>query len=136
MKKRRRTDHPGHDMASLIESWADLSNALFDPVDGLFTRASTPEEQEAFLKTKACQTVRNVLAGAVDPPARMERSAGGQSGRFVVRLPQSLHVALQQEAAREGVSLNQLVVAKLAAQLAVLAGQGDGKARKKRPGPR
>ena len=35
----------------------------------------------------------------------------------MVRLPISLHAALEREAAAEGVSLNQLVVAKLAAQL-------------------
>jgi hypothetical protein len=38
-------------------------------------------------------------------------------GRFVVRLPQSLHVALTAEARVEGTSLNQLVVAKLAMSL-------------------
>jgi hypothetical protein len=36
---------------------------------------------------------------------------------FVVRLPQSLHAALEREAATEGVSLNQLVIAKLAVGL-------------------
>jgi HicB family len=35
----------------------------------------------------------------------------------VVRLPQSLHAALEREAATEGVSLNQLVIAKLAVGL-------------------
>jgi len=39
------------------------------------------------------------------------------SGKFVVRLPRSLHAALIAEAEREGVSLNQLCVAKLAVQL-------------------
>ncbi len=45
-----------------------------------------------------------------------------KSGRFVVRLPQSLHAALESEAMAEGVSLNQLVVAKLALGLGRLAG--------------
>ena len=35
------------------------------------------------------------------------------SGRFQVRLPKSLHRALSEEAEREGVSLNMLVVSKL-----------------------
>ena len=39
----------------------------------------------------------------------------------MVRLPRSLHAALEREAAIEGVSLNQLVVMKLAAQLKDLA---------------
>ena len=38
-------------------------------------------------------------------------------GRFVLRLPKSLHAALTAEAKAEGVSLNQLCVASLATQL-------------------
>lgn len=38
----------------------------------------------------------------------------GMSGRFLLRLPRSLHARLTDEAEREGVSLNQYVVAKLA----------------------
>ncbi|MBW1792200.1 MAG: toxin-antitoxin system HicB family antitoxin [Deltaproteobacteria bacterium] len=40
-----------------------------------------------------------------------------KSGKFVVRLPRSLHAALEKEAESEATSLNQLVVAKLAVQL-------------------
>jgi len=39
------------------------------------------------------------------------------SGKFNVRVPKSLHAALASEAEAEGVSLNQLVVAKLALHL-------------------
>jgi antitoxin HicB len=38
------------------------------------------------------------------------------SGRVTLRLPKSLHRSLEYEARREGVSLNQLIVAKLAGQ--------------------
>jgi hypothetical protein len=44
----------------------------------------------------------------------------------VVRLPRSLHAALEREAIAEGVSLNQLVVAKLAVGLGRLAGLAVG----------
>lgn len=40
-------------------------------------------------------------------------TADDYSGRFVVRLPKSLHRALTMEAAREGVSLNQYALYKL-----------------------
>jgi len=46
-----------------------------------------------------------------------------KSGRFVVRVPRSLHAALDREAAAEGVSLSQLVVAKLAVRLDRAAGR-------------
>lgn len=43
------------------------------------------------------------------------------SGRFLVRIPKSLHAALVAEADTEGVSLNQLCVAKLSVPLSASA---------------
>ncbi len=43
-------------------------------------------------------------------PSRLER----YSGKFVTRIPRSLHMTLAEMARREGVSLNQLVLMKLA----------------------
>ena len=63
-----------------------------------------------------------MLSDAIDSHGLVEGATPKKSGKFVVRLPQSLHIALEREAKREGVSLNQLVVAKLAAQLDTLAG--------------
>jgi hypothetical protein len=45
---------------------------------------------------------------------------GEPSGRFAIRIPVSLHAALRDEADRERVSMNQLVVAKLGVSLAEL----------------
>ncbi len=39
------------------------------------------------------------------------------NGKILVCVPKSLHAALSHEAESEGVSLNQLIVAKLSAQL-------------------
>ncbi|MBI3412172.1 MAG: toxin-antitoxin system HicB family antitoxin [Planctomycetes bacterium] len=50
-----------------------------------------------------------------DPPDGPQRRE--YSGKFNVRIPKSLHAALACEAEAEGVSLNQLVVAKLALHL-------------------
>ena len=47
-------------------------------------------------------------------PQRLE-----YSGKFNVRLPKSLHAALASEAEAEGVSLNQLIMTKLALHLQV-----------------
>ena len=43
--------------------------------------------------------------------------ASSASGAISLRLPQALHAALMNEAEQEGVSLNQLCLAKLAVQL-------------------
>jgi site-specific DNA-methyltransferase (adenine-specific) len=47
-----------------------------------------------------------------------------KSGRFVVRLPKTMHAALEQEAIAEGTSLNQLVRAQLAGRLSTLVAGG------------
>lgn len=110
------------DIASSVETWADLSNALFDPVDGLLTKAyPTREEREAFMKTGAYGAIRKLLETAIDETGLVEGATPKKSGRFMVRLPKSLHAALDREAKGEGVSLNQLVVTKLAVQMSQLA---------------
>jgi len=112
------------DAAAKVESWADLSNTLFDPVDGLLAKAfPAREEREAFLKTEEYAAIRKLLETAIDQTGLVEGATPKKSGRFVVRLPKSLHAALEREAAEEGVSLNQLVVAKLAVQLSRIAAE-------------
>ena len=74
--------------------------------------APTPE--------KALSGIRRVVAEVVD-----EMTAAGEpipealaekkfSGRFMVRIPSSVHRTLATEAAEQGVSINRLVSAKLA----------------------
>ncbi len=46
----------------------------------------------------------------IPEPSRLE----GYSGKFVTRIPRTLHMTLVEMARREGVSLNQLVLTKLA----------------------
>jgi predicted HicB family RNase H-like nuclease len=104
--------------AQSAETWADLSNALFDPLRGLLARAyPTRAEREAFVQTAEYKQIRQLLAAASERQGLVAGATPKKSGRFVVRLPQSLHAALEREAAAEGVSLNQLVLAKLSAQL-------------------
>jgi len=115
------------DAASSVENWADLSNALFNPVDGLITKAfPSREEREAFLKTNEYQAIRKLLLSAMESSGLVSGATPEKSGRFVVRLPKSLHAALEREAVHEGVSLNQLVVAKLAVQLSQLTSGASG----------
>jgi predicted HicB family RNase H-like nuclease len=123
MKNADRILEQARDLARSTETWADLANALFDPVNGLITRAYPARaEREAFLKTEQYKKIRELLGHAIDAHGLVEGATPKKSGRFVVRLPRSLHAALEREAETEGVSLNQLVVAKLAAQLNTLTG--------------
>ena len=108
--------------AQEAESWADLSNVLFNPVDGLVSRAyPTREAREAFVKTEEYHRIWQLVSDAMQRFGLVEGGTPKKSGRFVVRLPQSLHAALEREAIAEGVSLNQLVVSKLSLTLGRLS---------------
>ena len=109
-------------LAASAATWADLSNALFDPLDGLLAKAyPTQQERAAFVQSPEYQEIRRLIDDAVARTGLVEGATPRKSGRFVVRLPQTLHGALEREAENEGVSLNQLVVVKLAVQLSNLA---------------
>ena len=107
--------------AAKVQTWADLSNFLFDPDDGLISRAyPVGPERSAFMKSAEYKSIRKLIEEVRDRTGFIEGATPKKSGKFVVRLPRSLHAALEAEAAREGVSLNQLVVAKLSMQMSQL----------------
>ncbi len=121
MSKETELLEQGRQAAQTAESWADLSNVLFDPVRGLIARAyPTQAERAAFVQTEEYRQIRQLLHEAMARQGLVAGAVPKKSGRFVVRLPRSLHEALEREAAAEGVSLNQLVVSKLSAQLSEL----------------
>jgi hypothetical protein len=107
--------------AAESNSWADLTNVLFDPRNGLITKAYPGRaEREAYMKTPEYQAIRSLLLDEMKRTGVVEGATPEKSGRFVVRVPKSLHAALDREATAEGVSLNQLVVTKLAVSLSQL----------------
>ncbi len=84
-------------------TWADLSNALFDPVDGILARAfSTREERAAFVRSEEYKQIRTLVQDAVARTGAVEGAALKKSGRFIVRLPQSLHAALSMKPKQKG----------------------------------
>jgi len=68
---------------------------------------------------EACDNLVEALDGWLEAkleagdPIPLPLDTGRYSGRFVVRLPKSLHARLVYEAEREGVSLNQYALYKL-----------------------
>lgn len=96
--------------------WEELFNALYRP-DGILSQLfTTADERRAFRQTSQARAVEKLLRVAKSPPTD---ATGGLSptGKLTVKLPKSLHAALVSEAAEEGTSINQLVIAKLAMQL-------------------
>jgi hypothetical protein len=107
--------------AAKATTWADLSNFFFDPEDGLISKAyAVGPERTAFMKSPEYKAIRQLIEEMQQRMGFIEGMTPKKSGKFVVRLPRSLHAALEAEAEREGVSLNQLVVAKLAMQMSHL----------------
>jgi site-specific DNA-methyltransferase (adenine-specific) len=110
-------------LAVECKTWADLSNALFDPLEGEAIRAfPSAEERGAFRKTQEYQQIRMLLEKKMKETGLVAGATPLKSGKFIVRVPRSLHAALEAEAQQEGTSLNQLVVAKLALRLDTLKG--------------
>ncbi len=98
--------------------WVELSNDVFGP-DGKATLAfSNESERTAFCKTEEYKRLLALMNGLPAPPVKelIELTASA-NGAISVRLPRSVHAALLVEAKAEGVSLNQLCVSKLVAQL-------------------
>jgi antitoxin HicB len=64
------------------------------------------------------ESIEEAIAEAVDAEqswlrTHEELGSGGASGKFVVRLPKSLHAKLSARASQEGVSMNTLAVSYL-----------------------
>jgi predicted HicB family RNase H-like nuclease len=96
-------------------TWVEANNAVYGP-GGPFARLfATLADRAAFAKTEESQQIDELIDSLPDPPVGKQRHEF--SGKFNVRIPKSLHAALASEAAAEGVSLNQLVLAKLALHL-------------------
>lgn len=75
--------------------------------------AHTPEKALAGIRRLVGEVVEDMqITGEPIPDALSEKQ---YSGRFMVRVPSLVHRALATEAAEQGVSINRLVSAKLAA---------------------
>jgi HicB-like protein involved in pilus formation len=96
-------------------TWVEANNAIYGP-GGPFARLfPNAKDRTAFAKSKESRQIDRFIDSLPEPPAGPQRRE--YSGKFNVRVPKSLHAALASEAEAEGVSLNQLVVAKLALHL-------------------
>ena len=70
MTKEKNILDSAREVAQSVETWADLSNALFDPEVGLVARAfPTRQEREAFLRTKEYRAIRQLIDSARSEPA-------------------------------------------------------------------
>jgi antitoxin HicB len=89
--------------------------ACFPDLPGCMGDGATPEDAIADARGAFDCWMTAVIEDGRSIPAP---SSGGESGRFVLRTPRSLHARLAARAEQEGVSMNTLAVALLAEGLA------------------
>src|SRR5947207_1126375 len=96
-------------------TWVEANNAVYGP-GGPFARLfPNVSDRAAFAQTEESRVIDELIDSLPEAPVGPQRRE--YSGKFNVRVPKSLHAALASEAESEGVSLNQLVVTKLALHL-------------------
>ncbi len=103
-------------VAGQVESWADFSNAVFSPSGIVQTAFPNRAERLTFFDSRQCKEIHKIQRDLMERFGVAE-GANPKSGKFVVRVPVSLHLLLELEARQERVSLNQLVVSKLSMPL-------------------
>lgn len=96
-------------------TWIDANNAIYGPGGPYAKLFPTKSDRIAFDKTAESKQIDTLIDKLPEPPVRPMPKE--YSGKFNVRIPKSLHAILVSEAEAEGVSLNQLVLAKLSLHL-------------------
>jgi antitoxin HicB len=86
--------------------------AEIEELPGCISQGVTPEEAIASVRDAMLGWISVALDDGRDIP--QPRALNTYSGKFIVRVPSSLHADLVRTAAREGVSLNQFVATTLA----------------------
>jgi antitoxin HicB len=90
------------------EGWV----AEVEELPGCISQGSTPEEAIARVRDAMRDWIAVALEDGVEMP--MPHASADFSGRFLVRVPASLHADLARSAGHEGVSLNSFVSSALA----------------------
>ena len=104
-------------LSSKTKSWIEFSSQVFSPHGGIIAKAFPSDaEREAFTKSDEYGQIHELQLQLMKKYG-IANNVATKSGKFVIRLPKTLHSSLEIEADREGVSLNQLAVSKLSVSL-------------------
>ena len=94
---------------------------IFGPGGMAIKAFPTQADRIAFVATKEYRAIFDLIEDLRekqgDPEPQPLEELTNPAGKILLRVPRSLHAALIAEAESEGVSVNQLILAKLAAQL-------------------
>ena len=105
-------------LAATATSWTAFSNAVFGQTGSIVARAfPRMTERQAFYNSKQYDLANELLLSLIKKYGVEQGASKQKSGKFVVRVPKTIHASLEVEAGQEGVSLNQLALSKLAIRL-------------------
>ena len=96
----------------ITDDSGDYYFAIVQELDGCMSDGVTIDEAYANIYEAMEGWIETKLEAGLNIPVPLETN--GYSGKFVVRLPKTLHRRLATEAEKEGVSLNQYALFKLA----------------------
>jgi len=105
-------------------NYVQANNAIFGPTGKSAELFPTKSSRVAFAKTEEYEAVWKIVRELEEAEPMLNDAGEAKreySGSLHVRMAKSLHKALVSEAEAEGVSLNQLVVTKLAMHVAPTA---------------
>lgn len=96
--------------------------AEVEELPGCLSQGASPEEAAARIR----DAMRGWLSVALEDGREIPqpRSHPSHSGRFIIRMPRSLHAELARAAEQEGVSLNQFITTALAGAVSWRLGSG------------
>jgi hypothetical protein len=92
-------------------------NELWNAVFGIGARYGQLFPRKADREAVDASPIMKKIRKIIEKTPAADAPAVEKSGQLMLRLPKSLHTALAEEATIEGVSLNQLILTKLAVQL-------------------
>lgn len=113
MKKAQKALEAAREVFASCPPWTVLHNAIFGVQGVCADLFKSEEERIAFSQTEQFAEIWRMIE-------ELQGTSNDSSGKTNIRLPKSLHFALTKEAEAEGVSLNTLIIAKLAASLGSL----------------
>ncbi|MFT3786638.1 MAG: toxin-antitoxin system HicB family antitoxin [Tepidisphaeraceae bacterium] len=104
-------------ISSKTKSWIEYSHQVFNQKNGVIAKAfRKDDERQAFYGSKEYDQLYAIQMDLMKKHG-LSNAVATKSGKFIVRVPKTLHSSLEIEASREGVSLNQLALTKLAVPL-------------------
>ena len=78
-------------LAKTAPTWADLFNALYDPIEGILARAyPTREERYAFIKTEEYRRIQQLLGDAMERHGLIEGGIPQKITEFMVQFQMTL----------------------------------------------